>query len=572
MVAEEAVDLAAYARFLPSEPTFLESHVPSDELEPESERGDAPRAATQEEADYQACLARIEAAREQPALPGAPQLEARRARVLLRAKAEPVLFVGEPAFVGEVSPGMAARRKHLLTTPYQRTAVLETLQRFSKMRPELRQLLLRDGYFYSDDPAAARELTTKVGFEDLFDAPELVLERGSVTSDLVRREGVYVYASGPFMGTRARLLLFDRVHEKGQAHGPSLHVDVRDLARREGFDAAVIDQMSEDAIVVELAYEDAWVPALLRREGTSLSLDCLLISPERAAAVGRKRDLAYRRSLVVHALQRAITEQVRAGLPFDEPRTERGQQDGKLRERWERAYFGGEESYTFNGDRYSVYDDGGQPLTPQVCIDFVTETFERASGMHFAPRGEPPEKLRGALDFDEILGGRRRQELALREFARGNPKRLELLDFPVAERVPYEKVEAFFTEIVQRRADMRPGDIVIIRGRAAWDRYAEVHTHTFFVYEADPISGVPLLIAGNSGKPRILTWDDEMLRAPKRSIAHRVRPNMDWLYDHVVHRQPLFGERWAQPLVVSSDKPRLPTNGAPPVGSPAPNE
>lgn len=570
-MAEEAVDLAAYARFLPSEPTFLESRTTGDELDSEAERDDEPRAATQDEADYEACLARIEAARAEPALPGAPKLESRRARVLLRAKAEPVLFVSEPRFVGEVTPGMAARRKHLLTTPYQRETVLETLKRFDKMRVELRQLLLRDGYFYSDDPAASRELTTKVGFEDLFDAPELVLERGSVTSDLVRREGLYVYANGPFEGTRARLLLFDRVHEKGKPHGPPLHVDVRDLARREGFDAVVVDLIVEDALVVELAYDDVWVPALLRRDGTSLSLDCVLVPPAQAGVVGRKRDRGYRRSLVVHTLQRAITEQVRAGLPFDEPRTERGQQDGKLRERWEQAYFRGEESYVFNGDRYSVYDDRGQPLTPQVCIDFVTETFERASGMHFTAKGEAPRKLRGALDFDEILGGRRRQELALREFAREKPARLALLDFPVAERVPYEKVEAFFNEIIHHRADMRPGDIVIIRGRAAWDRYAEVHTHTFFIYEADPVSGVPLLIAGNSGKPRILTWDDEMLRAPKRSIAHRVRPNLDWLYDHVVHRQPLVGERWAQPLVVSSDKPR-PTAAPAPAPAPARSE
>ena len=236
------------------------------------------------------------------------------------------------------------------------------------------------------------------------------------------------------------------------------------------------------------------------------------------------------------------------GLPFDEPKTERGQEDGKLRARWEHAYFSGRKTYKFNGDKYSVFNPDGTPLAPQVCIDFVTESLERASGMHFAPVNEKPHKIKGALNFDELLGGFRRQELALRNYARLNPHRLELLDFPQSEWVRYENIDQFFEFVEAEKENLRPGDIVIIRGRAAWDRYSEVHTHTFFIYESDPVTGMPTLLAGNSGKPRVISWDSEMIRAPKRSIRHRIRPNMEWLYDHLVLRTPLRGERWAQPL------------------------
>src|SRR5688572_21580323 len=56
----------------------------------------APEPAQQEklrEEERHACEDRLAAALDGPELPGAPDLEARRAQVLLYAKAEPVLFV-----------------------------------------------------------------------------------------------------------------------------------------------------------------------------------------------------------------------------------------------------------------------------------------------------------------------------------------------------------------------------------------------------------------------------------------------------------------------------------------------
>lgn len=532
-----------YARFLP---------IPAVER-PTHDRGPKPTSLddTRRELDAEAarCRGRIEAAMEAPALPGAPRLEAHRGLVLARAKAEPVLFVEAPSYVGEVSPGTRARRKAIESTEFPRDMLQSTIATFRDFPERLRQLVLRDGYLYTDDPRTARLLTQDLSFEKLFNEDELVLHRGSERLAVERgKEGYYVLASGRQEGQRARLLLFDRVWIKGQEPGPPLHLDVREFTQRQGIEGMRIVRLGVDSVVAEVRFGDEWVPALIERAGVKLSLGCTLIEADEMARVGRARDEAYRRTLVLDALRRAIAEQVRLGLPFDEPRTERGQQDGKLRAKWEQAYFGSKETYKFNGDTYSVYSAIGAPIAPQVCIDFVTETVERASGMHFAPRSQKPHKILGALNFDELLEGSRRQEMALRNYARTNPHRLSLIDYPMSQWVRYEKIDPFFEFLEQNKEDLMSGDIVVIRGRGAWDRYREVHTHTFFIYESDPITGMPMLIAGNAGKPRISSWDDEMLRAPKRSIRHRIRPNMEWLYDHVVLRAPLRGEQWASPI------------------------
>lgn len=505
--------------------------------------------------DADACRVRIGDAMTMPALPGAPILEERRMRLLARAKAEPVLFLDVPKYTGEVSPGTAARREALLTTAYPRDLFVKTIATFRDFPERLRDLVLRDGYIYTDAPRAGQVLIRDLKLDLLFHEKKVMVQRGALTYSAEKGEdGLFYVSSGPDKGKRARLLLFDRVWLPGQKLGPAIHVDVREFARREGVDGMKIHRLTESGIVADLRFEDTWVPAFVEREDVHLKLGCLVVEPSRASEIGHARDVAYRRGLVVKSLRTAIAHQVELGLPFDEPKTERGQQDGKLRDRWEAAYFGGQKAYRFNGDIYPVYSPSGSPMTPQVCIDFVTETLERASGMHFTPQGEPPKKVMGALDFDEILGNGRRQELAFRNYARENPDKLSMIDYREKDRVPYEKVDQFFRFVEERREDMRPGDIVIIRGRAAWDRYEELHTHTFYIFESDPITGIPMLLAGNSGKPRIVTWDSEMVRAPKRSIRHRIRPNTEWLYDQIAIRHPADGELWAASLTVAEDR------------------
>ncbi len=506
-------------------------------------------------AEAKACRAKVDAAMAAPELPGAPKIEAQRALLLARAKAEPVLFLDVPKYTGEVSRGTAARRDSLLTTRYPRDLFLKTIATFRDFPQRLRDLVLRDGYIYTDDPRAGKVLIRDLKLDLLFHEDKVMVQRGALTFSAEKGEdGLFYVSSGPDKGKRARLLLFDRVWLPGTKLGPAVHVDVREFARREGIDGIKVHRLTESGIVADLRYENIWVPAYIERDDVHLKLGCLEVDPSRATDIGEARDKAYRRNLVVKSLRQAIAQQVELGLPFDEPKTERGQEDGKLRDRWEKAYLAGRKAYRFNGDLYQVFSPTGSPMTPQVCIDFVTETLERASGMHFAPEGEAPKKILGKIDFDEILGFKRRQELAIRNYARENPDKLSMIDYPMSDWVRYEKIDKFFKFVEDNKDDMRPGDIVIIRGRAAWDRYEEIHTHTFYIYEADPITGMPMLLAGNSGKPRIVTWDSEMIRAPKRSIRHRLRPNTEWLYDHMVIERPAEGERWAASLIVTEDR------------------
>lgn len=496
------------------------------------------------------CRERIAAVLQTPSLPGAPRLEKNRALVMARGKAEPVLFVQEPKFTGKKTPGIEARRKSLLTASSPREVNLKLAKHFRGAVPLGRDVFLRDGYFYTDDPGSARVLTVLIGLEHLFLEKEIWLERGSERYVVQRnREGRYVYASGPEKGLPAQLLLFDRVGPKGVDYGPPLHVDVRELAHRLGFEQMRVRHLGETELVAELRYGEEWIEAVLIRRGAELELDCHVIDSERAPQLGRARDEAYRRAAVLRALREAILTQVKAQIPFDEPRTEIGQQDGELRRVWREAYLSGKTKYEFNGDEYPVFDRQGTPLAPQVCVDFITETFERATGMHWTTRGEKPEHVRGSLDFSALLGHERRRESGFRDYAAKNAEQFQLLSFPQRQWIPFEKEWKFFRFIRDHRSELRSGDVVVIKGKTPWDRI-EDHTHTFFIYESDPVTGMPILLAGNSGRPRLIGWDTEMMRAPKRSIRHRIRPNSEWLYDLVVHQNPPVGARWAPPLVV----------------------
>ena len=304
----------------------------------------------------------------------------------------------------------------------------------------------------------------------------------------------------------------------------------------------------------ELHFPSLSAKALFKRRNSEVILDCIWSKDDSFLTLGKALDLAHRRQVVLRVLRDAIVSQINKALPFDEPRTEIGHQDGRLRREFMRAYFSKEKSYEFNDDSYDIFDRKGRVLTPQVCVDFITETFEYAAGLRWGKYGKKPAREHGTINFDHLMEpSLRRQEQSLRAYAKSHPQQFSLKDIPRSEWVRYEKSGDFFKFLRDNRQELLPGDIVIIRGRAEWDDYAVVHTHTFFIYESDPVTGVPFLIAGNAGRPRLLTWDTEMERAPKRSIRHRIRPNAEWLYDHIVIREPLLNDRYSSPLTAQAN-------------------
>jgi len=467
-------------------------------------------------------------------LPGAPGFERRRAQILGRAKAEPVLFWRTPEFAaGETPPDVALYRRELARQDGSAYA-LQRLYGKLRNRPELaRAVLLREGYLYTETPARAAALVDFVKLHHLFQEPEVVIQRGGQRLRAVKHGPQYEYADGPERGERATVLLLDRIWASGTDPGPPLHVGLRRAANATAADRMRIERITSEGIVAELRYGEVWVPAVLDTSNAEASLRCEVIAPEVEAAVAAGRDYLRRRARVLWAIRAAIDEMVAESLPFDEPRTEVGQQDGNLRPAWKWAYESGWLTYQFNDDHYRVFDLQGRPLPPQVCIDFVTDALERASGSWWLPQDdEAPysvtsrQRIQGGLDFERLGITNRRSVGVFVDFAWAHPEWFDAYDLLPEERVPFRRREAFFEQVYEHRDRYVPGDIVSIHG----PREDELmHYHSFIIYEADPLSGMPTLLAANAGRPRIRTWEQELRSAPRRSIRSRIRPRLEWL-------------------------------------------
>jgi hypothetical protein len=371
-----------------------------------------------------------------------------------------------------------------------------------------------------------------VRLQHLFREDEVFVQRGG---DILRAERhrdahgpYYVYSDGPEQGQTAQILFLDRVAASRGALAEPLHRDLGPLAAELGFDRAFVSKHLSDAMVLELRYGHQWVPTAVRASGARVTLDCeaLPLDPAEQKRVLEARSRAVRLERILTRQRAVIGEQIDEALPFDEPRTEVGQQDGKLRQEWVWAYRYGRTTFEFNEDKYHVFDHRGRPRVPQVCIDFIRDTYERAAGTWFMPRGEPREWRRGKLAFGEFGIENERSVDSFVEFASSHPEWFDVWNLEEEERIPLIRRDDFYGFLYEHRDDFRPGDVVTIYGLRD---DGKMHYHSFFVYQADPITGMPTLVAANAGKPRIRAWDMEMANAPFRSIKTRIRPKLDWL-------------------------------------------
>jgi hypothetical protein len=475
------------------------------------------------------CQRAIDRVLRAPALPGAPALEKSRPLVLLYAKAEPVVFVRKPSVDLTSSPEAVRYRAMIEDTdsPWSRIQGLWTL--FSA-KPDLgRSVLLRDGYVYAEKPALAFALVDLVSAQTLFSDERIWIQRGERQLTAERtKAGNYVFVDGPEKGQRVRLLLFDRIGT-GPAPVP-LHRDFRTLRARLGFDRVKVRHLTENAIVADLRYGSVWVPTLLDSQGAHLELRCDVADPAARANIAAFRATTEQKERLLGPLRASMIEQVEDGLPFDEPITEYGQQDGRLRREWLRAYQAGKRSYEFQDDIYEVFNIRGRPLVPQVCVDFLFDSLERASGTHYRARGEKRERVLGRLDFGTMSDETRRRATSFIEYAQARPESFDVHMLGEHERVEFKYGQKFADYLVREADHFAPGDVVMIRGYTPWDKRNNLmHFHSFFVYESDPLTGQPIVLAGNPGKPLLQTWQFEAFRTPDRSIWYRVRPHTEWL-------------------------------------------
>ncbi len=495
-------------------PTATQRGAPSASVTVPSPSGDAA---------LEQCRARIAKLERTPVAPGAPLFEERRAEILGRARGEPLIWVREPAAApDEALPDKArvARRALSHASPWKRVRAYRA--RFRAEPATLRSLALREGYVYSADPLEALALVTLLHVEDLFDAPEIWLERGSTRTRLVRaterRHAVYRDPDG----RDAELLFGDRfaLHEADLA--VPLHRDLRALADAQGFDRTRIERLTADGMLAKLRLGGVWVRALVESRGAKLDLACLDAprSARTRIAAWQRRDATHRRALA--RLHAAVTQGIADALPFDRPRGEDGEDyDGQMRSEWHWAYKTGRTAYRFQDDSYPVFDAGGRPRPPEVCVAFVVDSYERAAGTWFAPRAHKPERVLGTLDFAALGLTNRGGVMAFGQFAEAHHELFDYERVPDAQRVPFRDRARFFASLVEHADRFRSGDVVAIQGLKA---DGKIHQHALLVERTDPETGFPYGLADQMHVPRRRTWETIMGPAPLRSILYRARP------------------------------------------------
>jgi hypothetical protein len=490
------------------------------------------------EVSRRSCEMRMREVLAEPRVPGVPAIEEHRAELLARAKAEPVLFVSRPEYDRESETLTVRGYRQMLEGGNAWGTVTRILEESASFPKQARDALLKNGYLYAEDPDLAYALVSLVQPHQLFGHDHIWIQRGEQVLHAQKRDGRFYYSDGSLEGERVRLLLFDRAGT-GDAPPPPLHLDLRALRYQLHFDRMQIRHVTDHHIVANLHYGKWWVPSVLRTTGAHVELECESLDPSLTRDVAAFRVEGERRERVVQALRRAMLAELDETLPFDEPLHEYGfQLDGTLRRQWLAAYRRGRDKFACNGDSYRVFDPKGRPLAPQVCVDFLTDTLERTSGTRFRARGESPGRLSGKLDFDKI-GDVDRMELrrvpGFVAFAKAHPDWFDVKDDEA--HVPLGHRTAFFSYLAENASDFAPGDAILIKGKTPWDP-VHVHFHSFFVYESDPVTGMPIVVVGNAGRPTLRSWETEVRRTPERSILHRIRMQTPWL-ESIVGVTPL---------------------------------
>ncbi|AKT37091.1 hypothetical protein [Chondromyces crocatus] len=493
---------------------------------------------------FSLCRARAASVRSEPDQGGAPAFEERRTTILGTARGEPLVLVREPRPTPDevLTPAQQASRRAFEGSPRgKRVTLLKSRHRGDPAG--LRALLLRDGYVYTSEPQDALAMVTALSLPELFDEPEVWLLRGKhkhrlrrvVEGRTPRTITTYRHAEGTLAGRRAELLFGDRLALTEDGLGSPLHRDLRSLAEDIGLDRVSVLHRTEHALVVELRVTPqppleaapVHLEAVLASDGAALRLDCVLgDADQRALLTEAQRATAWKRRALMQ-MRATVDALVEEGNRFDRPLGEEGpDRDGQLRPVWMSAYLRGLSSFRVDEVSYPVFDPAGKPWPPQVCVDFVLDTYERAAGTWFTGQGMRAARVRGQLDFDDTGIPNRRGVLPLGDFAATRPDLFEVRRFQREERVPFGERRKFFQFLAERADDFKPGDIVAIHGLKRDER---IHQHALLVEWSDPVTGFPAGLADQMKRPRRRTWEGIMAEAPKRSLYYRVRPSPELL-------------------------------------------
>lgn len=469
------------------------------------------------------CARRVAALASATALPGAPGFEAQRAQLLGRAKGEAVLFTRVPAEADDLDPQLSYLRARMAKGSAYVT-VPQALAAVRYFPDKARRLFLREGYLYAESPELAAVLVEVLRVGHFFKEQEALILRGAAVLRVRRdKTGVFRHVDGELAGDEAMLLFGDRLGLTEAELLPPLHRDLAPLGDGDAPDRVTITRLTERGAAATARWGDLTVPVALDDDGRQLTLGCV---DDPSGSTRALRDAARARATALTAVRRAVRQMVKEKLRFDEPLKEVGQQDGSLRPLWRWSYDHGGDGYSFNGVGYAVFDVDGRPQPPQVCVDFVLDAYERASGTWYGGRAGDRARTKGGIDFDATDLKNRRSAAELTKFALAHPESFEVWSPADDQRVPFGRRAEFFAAVTAHADRLRPGDIVVIHG---FKSDGQVHYHSFLVDAKDPLTGVPHKLAGNAGRPRVQTWEGVMRSAPLRSIKHVLSPRTEWL-------------------------------------------
>lgn len=463
-------------------------------------------------------------------LPGTPGLDLHRHEVLARARSVPVSFSRKPAGPHDASDLVKKYRSQLFNSErpvHDIQAILRKTRRQYELR---RQIFLSEGYLYAETPLLALRLSQVLRLDHLFKEPMLEIQRGDKLLEVKWEEGRYWLPPEPSPdsssrrgphGILASLLLFDRVKLPEQTWSAPLHLDWRALQSSLGFEQAEILARTQDKWALRLNTREVSSTIVVSvDESGAPSLACEGVEPEQREALEKARREVLREQELMAPVLQAAHEMIRRRLPFDEPRTEEGQQDGLLRIHFRKAYRRYRSTYEFNGDEYYVFDGYGRPRLPQVCIDYITDAFDWGTGGKWPARGEKRLRVKGALNFASLGIENPRSVESLAEFATATPEWFDMLWLTKEEKVKFRHREKFFEALKNQANRYRPGDIVFIYGLRDDGKF---HYHSFLIDEKDPLTGTPTVVLANAGPPQARSWEGEMHNAPDRAVVARLR-------------------------------------------------
>ncbi len=477
------------------------------------------------------CEEKIATAKQEPSVGLMSEADAsNRLKLLYNAKAAPIYFISEPKLTDP------SEFKRPLEKAYNRMSsvknpwgfIMKNKSVLQSNAPLSRKLFLREGYLYSPEVVRANTLSQLVDADTLFSESTFWIQRGSAIMQVHRDGNYYYFSDGPYKGRVVTINFMDRLTLDKPA--APLHIDFVPSKDKYKYHKIKPIHISEKHVIADVTYltePGITVETLFERNESSVDMVCEKLNMSK-----------YRESIAVREggirnLKRVMLEQVAERVPFDEPKHEVDQEDGNLRNAWTWAFSVGKLGYQYKNARMveanRVYGHLGEALPPQVCVDFLVDTMDRAAGTWYSDVHERNHPVRtvGAFDSTSFTyknsdGEDKKYALrtvdGLTQFASDNPKWFEIINIPQIEQLPIGSKN--FWEYMPG-LNLMPGDMVFIRGNVPWD--TKQHSHSFYIYDTDPITGIPLLLAGNAGPASLRPWAIETNRTPLRKIVTIIR-------------------------------------------------